>query len=940
MEPASLLHRIGAGGALNTAFTETTNGGDAIGPDSYSIGPSLSLHQHHTGVGAAGDQTTVFAGGDTLAANYPYSSAAPVPYSAQDWHHIGAGGGQNTVFPNFDHTFGVLAPYFAADLHHIGGGGDHNMLFPNIDALAMNTLSLAAPNQYSAAEFYYNGAGGEQNIKGFYYNGVGSEQNIEEFNYNGACGVQNMVPPNMDTLTTDTFMFATPAHYSAAEFYYNGVGGEQNIEKFYYNGVGSEHNIEEFNYNGVSGVQNMVSPNLGTLTANTFSFATLAHYSAAEFYYNGVGGEQNIEEFYYNGASGEQNMAFPNMDTHAANIFSFDAPINNSAEEFHQISAGGEQNMVSLNTDNLAVNAFSFAAPFNYSAAEVPHHIGASGKQNTVCPNIDTPLAANAFSFVALVHYSDANADLHVVDAGSEQHTVVSDVDALGIPPAPPSPTPASIIMDNSQSSNHLTNATVQSVWRENYMEQFKLVVDALNQPRRHLYIAIDMEFAADATTNIGRRPVTSTGCYQHLGKFVNGGDIVQMGLTFAFIGDGEQSPHSPPIALEINFNIDIKARKYNKKSIAFLSRQGHDLREHRKRGVSPRCVYEGLLRHLPFGDDRSVTWLAYHGDYDLGFLLCLLQREGHRGNHLPCQLGTFLHQLREEFPAFYDVRVMRQMLEDHGFSGKLTGLAEYLGIQRTGTAHHAGSDALLTLSCFFKIFSCLSGEELHQLDARRGLLAGLEEWNMAIKCARHIDDHTRNIKVIEVVADNLDEEARRIGELVVSNFNIIGVEVNQAIHPRLGRKAYEMIIAFMNPEGMLAYGRAWKFCISRSMSDNGYVLNMKQLAELMQSCGATNNPDVSWVTFHGSDAIYSLIRSANGVPSLISGESFFPSLYDVALIVRRFHGIGTLPTTERKVGIFDVARALKLKAIKADKEAERVLLTLRCFMRLAELIP
>ncbi|BAT10898.1 Os10g0421666 [Oryza sativa Japonica Group] len=211
----------------------------------------------------------------------------------------------------------------------------------------------------------------------------------------------------------------------------------------------------------------------------------------------------------------------------------------------------------------------------------------------------------------------------------------------------------------------------------------------------------------------------------------------------------------------------------------------------------------------------------------------------------------------------------------------------------------------------------------------------------MAIKCARHIDDHTRNIKVIEVVAENLGEEARRIGELVDSNFSIIGVEVNQVvIHPQLDRKAYEMVIAFMNPEGMLAYGRAWKFCISRFTSDNGNVLNLKQLAELVQSCGATDNPDVSWVTFHGSDVICRLIRSANGgvIPSSISGESFLPSLYDVALIVRRFLGIGTLPTTERNGGIFDVARALELKAIEADKEAERVLLTLRCFMRLAEM--
>ncbi len=226
-EPAWFTETTNSVAANLPVFTETTNngGGDAIGPDSYGIGPSLSLslHQHHTGVGGASDQTTVFAGGDTLAANYLYSYATPVAYSAQDWHRIDAGGGQNTVFPNVDHAFGVLAPYFAtADLHHIGGGGDHNtVFFPNIDARAMNAFSRAAPNQYSAAEFDYNG--------------VDSEQNYEEFYYNGVSGVQNIVPHNMDNLTANAFSFATPAHYSAVEFYYNGVGGEQNIEEFYYN---------------------------------------------------------------------------------------------------------------------------------------------------------------------------------------------------------------------------------------------------------------------------------------------------------------------------------------------------------------------------------------------------------------------------------------------------------------------------------------------------------------------------------------------------------------------------------------------------------------------------------------------------------------------------------------------------------------------------------
>lgn len=59
--------------------------------------------------------------------------------------------------------------------------------------------------------------------------------------------------------------------------------------------------------------------------------------------------------------------------------------------------------------------------------------------------------------------------------------------------------------------------------------------------------------------------------------------------------------------------------------------------------------------------------------------------------------------------------------------------------------------------------------------------------------------------------------------------------------------------------------------------------------------------------------------------------------MYDVALIVHRYPDIGILPTTGCKGGLFDVARALDLNFIKDDNPVTRVLLTLRCYMRLAD---
>jgi hypothetical protein len=154
---------------------------------------------------------------------------------------------------------------------------------------------------------------------------------------------------------------------------------------------------------------------------------------------------------------------------------------------------------------------------------------------------------------------------------------------------------------------------------------------------------------------------------------------------------------------------------------------------------------------------------------------------------------------------------------------------------------------------------------------------------------------------------------------------------------------SYEIIVTFMNAEGMLAYSRAWKFCIS-SRADNACV-HPQQFAKFMASCGALGDPNISWVTFHGAHGIARMIRSFLSPQDLPSQwcsyighrRAFFPAIYDVALLVRRSSDIVTIPWIECKGGLFDVAQALNLKEIEADMEAARVLLTLRCYMRLAE---
>jgi hypothetical protein len=367
-------------------------------------------------------------------------------------------------------------------------------------------------------------------------------------------------------------------------------------------------------------------------------------------------------------------------------------------------------------------------------------------------------------------------------------------------------------------------------------------------------------------------------------------------------------------IAVEINLHFDVQSRDYNSIAISFLEEQGHRLDEHKDRGVLPEWVFAGLLRHLPFGD-HSVTWITYHGDRDVGFLLRLLQAGG-RGE-LPPDRVTFLHQVREKFPAFYDVRVLGQVLTE-GFAGKLTKLAEDLGIERIGDSHFAGSDALLTLSCYSEI----AQRSQSKLAARLSLLSGAEEWDMGIKCGRSVGDDS--IITVDVREHNFEEEKRRIGELITSNFKIIGLQVLlpkltaplcETPHPQQeydlmksrfnGINKFQIIIGFMNADGIVAYGRLWKFHFSLNRERMDGNVHPLQFAELIASSGASHNTEVSWVTFDGSHGVGCLIKSfmmpkdlpPDLPPYLFHLRACFPVIYDMRFLSPRCPDIARLLT-------------------------------------------
>jgi hypothetical protein len=104
-----------------------------------------------------------------------------------------------------------------------------------------------------------------------------------------------------------------------------------------------------------------------------------------------------------------------------------------------------------------------------------------------------------------------------------------------------------------------------------------------------------------------------------------------------------------------------------------------------------------------------EIQWVAFHGMHDFAYMLKLLT-----GAPMPVSLASFNEGLDNFFRSRLD-------LKWHFPKGSLSKLGEMHGLQRHGTAHQGGSDALLTLELFF----CLTST---QCSSNHGHLFGLHE--------------------------------------------------------------------------------------------------------------------------------------------------------------------------------------------------------------------
>ncbi|KAJ6307506.1 hypothetical protein OIU76_017325 [Salix suchowensis] len=173
----------------------------------------------------------------------------------------------------------------------------------------------------------------------------------------------------------------------------------------------------------------------------------------------------------------------------------------------------------------------------------------------------------------------------------------------------------------------------LREVWADNLVYEFFLIKEAIS---RFPLVALDTEFPGTIfQLNRDKSSLSRATPYENycLMKWnVDLLKIIQLGMTLS------------------------DSRGNLPKSIGLLERQGIDLKKNREKGIDSSDFGRLVLSSGLVSNNSSITWIAFHGAYDFGFLIKILTKRD-----LPSDLRSFLGMMR----FFFGVRVYDAKIHD-----------------------------------------------------------------------------------------------------------------------------------------------------------------------------------------------------------------------------------------------------------------------------------
>ncbi len=253
---------------------------------------------------------------------------------------------------------------------------------------------------------------------------------------------------------------------------------------------------------------------------------------------------------------------------------------------------------------------------------------------------------------------------------------------------------PSRLTHSNLRQHTHnpaLHEGPIRQVWAHNLDME---MVYIRNLVETYPYVAMDTEFPGIVARPMGEFRSSSDYHYQVLRCNVDLLKIIQLGITFC--DENGRQPEGVN-TWQFNFSFSLSKDMYAQDSIEMLKSAGIDFAKHQESGVTSAAFGEVLISSglvlLP-----EVRWLTFHGGYDFAYLLKIMTMTS-----LPASETDFLALLNLYFPALYDIKHIVRTIKS--LKGGLAEVAEDLNLQRTGVAHQAGSDSLLTARVFFEVW-------------------------------------------------------------------------------------------------------------------------------------------------------------------------------------------------------------------------------------------
>lgn len=169
---------------------------------------------------------------------------------------------------------------------------------------------------------------------------------------------------------------------------------------------------------------------------------------------------------------------------------------------------------------------------------------------------------------------------------------------------------------------------------------------------------------------------------------------LIQIGLTFS---DYQGNLAYPCSSWQFNLKFDHDC---------YIERGAEELLK--KAGINFDILHFKGIRHVDFSYyfltsgilmNPKVTWVAFHSNYDFAYLFHLIV-----GGALPARYEDFETAVFKMFPTIYDLKWIMRKSTNWTWSGGLDKLSAAYELSRSGAAHQAGSDSLMTAEVFFNV--------------------------------------------------------------------------------------------------------------------------------------------------------------------------------------------------------------------------------------------